>query len=65
MRRRGDNCVDDGGESSSEIRAEVIPALNAVATAMAMEVATAMAMATARWWFSGGSGGGGSNGDSG
>ena len=61
----GDNRVNDGGESGSEVRAAVIAAANVIAMAAAMEVAAAMVTATARWWFSGGSGCGGSNDDSG
>ena len=38
MRWRGDNRVDDGGESGSEVRVAVIAAANAIAMAAAMEV---------------------------
>jgi hypothetical protein len=41
MRRRGDNCIDDGGDGGSDVRVAVI------ATA-AMEVAVAMVTATQR-----------------
>ncbi len=46
MRRRGDNRVNDGGESGSKVRAAVIAAANAIAAAAAMEAAAAMATAT-------------------
>jgi hypothetical protein len=49
MRRRGDNRVDDGGESGSDVRAAVIATANEIAMAAAMEVAVAMATATAHW----------------
>ena len=59
----GDNRVNDGGESGSEVRVAVIAAANAIATAAAMEVAAAMASDAARWWFSGVSSGCGNNND--
>ena len=37
---RGDNRVDDGGESGNEVKAAVIAAANAIAMAAAIEVAS-------------------------